>query len=149
MATNLSFFAVPVFWTLCMVPHTYAVLIMAKANNGRWNNSSPRSSNWDEVLRKSTPKEVYARYERGKAAHKNGMENLPIFVGAILAGNYAQLDTRTLNLFVTVFLFARVLYTIVYISISSNRYSFIRSTIWFLSTSMCMGIFIKAGLALP
>jgi len=132
-----------------MVPHTYAVLIMAKANNGRWNNSSPRSSNWDEVLRKSTPKEVYARYERGKAAHKNGMENLPIFVGAILAGNYAQLDTRTLNLFVTVFLFARVLYTIVYISISSNRYSFIRSTLWFLSTSMCMGIFIKAGLALP
>jgi uncharacterized MAPEG superfamily protein len=149
MTTNLSFFAVPVFWLLCVLPHSYGVLIMKTANNGRWNNSAPRSSNWDETLRKSTPKDIYARYERADAAHKNGFENMPIFIGAILAGNFAQLDTRTLNLFVTLYLFARVLYAIAYVSISSHRYSIIRSTLWLLSTSMCLGIFVKAGLALP
>jgi uncharacterized MAPEG superfamily protein len=149
MPTNLSFFAVPVFWLLTLLPHSYAVLIMKSANNGRWNNSSPRSSNWDETLRKSTPKDIYARYERGEAAHKNGMENLPIFVGAILAGNFAHLDTRTLNLFVVLYLFARIIYTLFYVSISSHRLSFLRSCTWFLSTMLCMGIFIKAGLALP
>jgi uncharacterized MAPEG superfamily protein len=149
MTTNLSFFAVPVFWLLCVLSHSYGVLIMKTANNGHWNNSAPRSSNWHETLRKSTPKDIYARYERADAAHKNGFENMPIFIGAILAGNFAQLDTRTLNLFVTLYLFARVLYTIAYISISSHRYSVIRSTIWLLSTSMCLGIFVKAGLALP
>jgi len=146
--TNLSFFAVPVYWTLTLLPHNYAIYIIRKANNGRWNNSSPRSTKWDETLRKSTPADIYSRYERAEAAQKNGFENFPIFCGAILAGNIAHLDTRTLNLFVTVYLFMRVLYTLVYISVSSHRLSFLRSTIWFLSTLMCMGIFVKGGLAL-
>jgi uncharacterized MAPEG superfamily protein len=149
MTTNLSFFAVPVFWLLTMLPHTYAVLIVASTNNGRWNNASPRSSTWDETLRKSTPKEIYARYERAEAAHKNGMENLPIFIGAILAGNFANLETRTLNLFVVLFLLLRILYVIFYISISSVRLSYLRSTVWFVGAALCMGIFVKAGLALP
>ena len=149
MPTNLSFFAVPVYWLLTMLPHTYAVLIARSANNGRWNNASPRSSTWDETLRKSTPKEIYARYERGEAAHKNGMENLPLFVGAILAGNFAKLETRTLNLFVVLFLLIRILYTIFYVSISSHRLSYLRSTTWFMGAVLCMGIFVKAGFALP
>lgn len=122
---------------------------MKTANNGRWNNASPRSSKWDETLKKSTPADTYARYERGEAAHKNGMENFPVFVGAILAGNLAGLETRTLNLFVVVYLLSRIVYTICYVSISSHRYSYIRSTIWFLGASLCLGIFVKAGLALP
>jgi uncharacterized MAPEG superfamily protein len=149
MPTNLSFFAVPVYWLLTMLPHTYAVLIARSANNGRWNNVSPRSSTWDETLRKSTPKEIYARYERGEAAHKNGMENLPLFVGAILAGNFAKLETRTLNLFVVLFLLIRILYTIFYVSISSHRLSYLRSSTWFMGAALCMGIFVKAGFALP
>jgi uncharacterized MAPEG superfamily protein len=148
MATNLSFFAVPVYWVLCLLPHNYAIYIIQKANNGRWDNSSPRSSNWDATLRKSTPADVYSRYERAEAAQKNGFENFPIFTGAILAGNFAHLDTRTLNLFVVVYLFMRILYTLVYVSVSSHRLSLLRSTIWFLSTLLCMGIFVKGGLAL-
>lgn len=148
MTTNLSFFAVPVYWQLTMLPHAYAVYIMRSANNGRWNNVSPRSSTWDEALRKSTPREIYARYERGEAAHKNGMENLPLFVGAVLAGNFAKLETRTLNLFVVLFLLIRSLYTLCYVSISSQRLSYLRSTTWFAGAALCMGMFVKAGFAL-
>lgn len=32
------------------------------------------------------------RYERAEAAHANGMENAPFFIGAVLAGNFAGLD---------------------------------------------------------
>lgn len=149
MTTNLSFFAIPTYWVLCLLPHSYAIYIMQKANNGRWNNSSPRSSNWDAALRKSTPADVYSRYERAEAAQKNGFENGWIFVGAVLAGNIAHLDTRTLNLFVTLYLFTRIVYTFVYVSISSHRLSYLRSVIWFLGVSLCMGIFVKAGYALP
>jgi uncharacterized MAPEG superfamily protein len=127
---NLSFFAIPVYWILTLLPHNYAIAIMKKANNGRWNNSNPRSSKWDSTLRESTPAEIYGRYERAEAAHKNGMENLPIFVGAILAGNITNLTAFTLNTFAVAYLCLRVAYTFVYVSVSSHRYSFARTAIW-------------------
>jgi uncharacterized MAPEG superfamily protein len=130
MAPNLSLFAIPAYWILTMLPHNYAIAIMRKANNGRWNNASPRSSKWDATLRESTPADVYARYERAEAAHKNGMENFPIFAGAILAGNIAKLDTLTLNAFVAAYLCSRVAYTVIYVSVNSHRYSLYRTAIW-------------------
>lgn len=145
---NLSFFAIPAYWVITLLPHNYAIKVMKKANNGRWNNSSPRSSKWDATLRESVPAEVYGRYERAEAAHKNGMENLSLFVGAILAGNVAHLSTSTLNTFAMAYLCLRVAYTLVYISVSTHRLSFFRSTIWFISTLWCMSIFIAAGFAL-
>ena len=145
---NLSFFAIPVYWVLTLIPHSYAVYIMQKANNGRWDNSSPRSTQMDAKYRQSTPAETYSRYERAKAAEKNGFENMPLFIGAILAGNIAQLETRTLNLFVTVYLFSRVLYTVCYVNIGSHKLSFARSTAWFFGAALCMGVYVKVGLAL-
>jgi len=145
---NLSFFAIPAYWVLTLLPHSYAISIMKKANNGRWNNSNPRSSKWDATLRESTPAEVYGRYGKAEAAHKNGMENLPIFVGAVLAGNIANVSTSTLDAFVVAYLCLRVAYTVVYISVSSHRFSLFRTAIWLVSTLMCMSIFIAGGFAL-
>jgi uncharacterized MAPEG superfamily protein len=102
---------------------------MKKANNGRWNNSNPRSSKGDAILREPTPAEVYGRYERAEAAHKNGMENLPVFVGAVLAGNIANVNTSTLNAFVVSYLCLHLAYTVVYISVSSHRFSLFRTAI--------------------
>ena len=145
---NISFFAIPAYWVLTLIPHNYAIAIMKKANNNRWNNSSPRSTKWDTTLRESTPAEVYARYERAEAAHKNGMENLPVFVGAVLAGNIANLSSLTLNAFVLAYLCLRIIYTLIYINVGSHRFSFFRTAVWFVSTLMCMGIFIIGGIAL-
>lgn len=142
---NISMFAIPAYWVLCMLPHTYAIFIMKKVNNGRWNNSNPRSANWDAVLRKSAPAEVYSRYERAEAAHKNGFENFPVFVGAILAGNMAALGVGTLNTFAVAYLCMRVLYTGAYICISTHQFSLLRTAIWLMSALMCMGIFIRSG----
>ena len=130
MRQNLTFFAIPAYWLLTLAPHNYAIAVMKKANNNRWDNRSPRSSKWDKTLRDSTPAEVYGRYERAEAAHKNGMENFPVFVGAILAGTIAKLHPSTLNGFAAAYLASRVVYTYIYISVNSHRYSFARTAIW-------------------
>ncbi|TVY59689.1 hypothetical protein LSUE1_G010256 [Lachnellula suecica] len=146
--TNLSFYAIPAYWFLSMVPHGYAMEIMKKANNGRWDNTSPRSSVYDAKLKQSSPAAVFAQYERAEAASKNGFENFPIFVGAILAGNLAKMESSTLNTFVAVYLGMRVAYTVAYISTTSNKYSHVRTAIWMLSTLMCMGVYVKSGISL-
>ncbi|CZR58421.1 uncharacterized protein PAC_08313 [Phialocephala subalpina] len=143
--TNLSFYAIPVYYSLTMIPHAYATLMMKKANNGRWNNASPNSTAWVESLRKSTPADVFSRYERAKACHRNGMENFPLFVGAVLAGNLAKLDT---NVFVVGYLLSRVAYTLAYINISNPKISYIRSIFWNVGALWCMWIFVKSGLAM-
>jgi uncharacterized MAPEG superfamily protein len=126
---NLSFFAIPAYWVLTLLLHNYAIAIMKKANNWRWNKSNPRPSKWDAILRESTPAEVYGRYERAEAAYKNGMENLPVFVGAVLAGNIANVNTSTLNAFVVSYLCLHLAYTVIYISVSSHRFSLFRTAI--------------------
>ena len=60
-----------------------------KANNGHWDNTNPRNTSY---LEGKVPKEALARYERAEAAHLNGMESAPFFVGAVLAGNFAGLE---------------------------------------------------------
>ncbi|KAG0652628.1 hypothetical protein D0Z07_0122 [Hyphodiscus hymeniophilus] len=148
MQQNLSFFAIPAYWILTLVPHNYAISVMKKANNNRWNNSNPRSSKWDQSLRDSTPAEAYGRYERAEAAHKNGMENFPVFVGAILAGTIAKLNPSTLNSFVVAYLLSRVAYTYVYVSVTSHRYSYFRTAIWLVGATMCLTTYTVAGLNL-
>ncbi|KAL1611303.1 hypothetical protein SLS59_000021 [Nothophoma quercina] len=89
MASNYSFYSIPVYWFLALVPHAYAVAVAKKANKGFWDNTNPRNTGY---LEKNIPKEALAKYERAEAAHANGMENAPYFIGAVLAGNLAGLD---------------------------------------------------------
>jgi uncharacterized MAPEG superfamily protein len=148
MTTNFSIFAVPVYWLLCIIPHTYAVSLIVKNSNGRYDNSSPRSTNYEATLRKTVPGPVYARYERAEAAQKNGFENFALFVGAVMAGNMAHLEARTLNIFVAAHLISRIGYTIAYINISTHRLSPIRSCWYFLGLLQCLWVYVAAGLVL-
>ena len=77
------------------------------------------------------PAKVYGRYERAEAAHKNGMENLALFVGEVLAGNVAKLDNFTLNVFIGSYLLLCIVYTFIYINVSSHRYSHYRTAVWY------------------
>ncbi|KAH6665601.1 hypothetical protein B0J14DRAFT_678935 [Halenospora varia] len=126
---NLSFYSIPAYWFLSLIPHSYAISVITKPNNGRWSN--------EVHLRKTIPADIYARYERSESASKNGFENLPIFVGAVLAGNFAKLGVMEMNVFVRSYLALRVLYTLIYVSVSKNGLSFARSAAWFTGTMLC------------
>jgi uncharacterized MAPEG superfamily protein len=147
--SNYSLFAVPAYFLSSLIPHAYAQQIIKAANNGVFDNSSPRSLVWDEKIRKSTPAAIYSRYERAEAASKNGFENLPLFVGAILAGNMAKLDSTTMNGFVVAYMVSRLAYNIIYIEVSkTHQLSQLRSLAWMAGAIMCLGVYIRAGLAM-
>jgi hypothetical protein len=110
--TNYSFYAIPAVWIISLYPHLYAVSLLVLPTHGQliyefqsgiikkvdrtlWNNHNLRSTTLHEQRQKSMPADVYARYERAEAAHMNGMENVPMFVGAVLAGNIVGLSGRT------------------------------------------------------
>jgi uncharacterized MAPEG superfamily protein len=145
---NYSAFAIPAYYILSFIPHAYAVHIIKRANNGRWDNANPRSSNWNVVLQKSVPANVFARYERAKAAHHNCMENFAAFSAAIILGNVAQLPPGTLNTIAAAYLLARIAYTFAYINIASKPWSFLRSGVFSVSVALSLYLMVGAAIAL-
>ena len=142
---NYSVYAIPVYYVHTLYSHVYATRILKKANNGQGNNANPRSVVWKENVKKAVPASTYARYERAEAAHANGMENLPLFMGAIILGNMAKLPASTLNAVAATFLALRFGYTFAYINTESASKSFIRSGLWALSTVSLMYLMVSAG----
>jgi len=144
-SSNYSIYAIPVYYIFTLIPHAYAITIAKNANNGQWNNASPRSTTWNEKVQKSIPAAVFARHERAEAAHKNGMENSPLIYTAIILGNVAQLPNETLNSLVGLYLLSRVGYTYAYINIENNNQSWVRSAVWALGVGFAMSLIVMAG----
>ncbi|KAF1841556.1 uncharacterized protein K460DRAFT_344463 [Cucurbitaria berberidis CBS 394.84] len=145
MSSNYSFYSIPIYWIVALYPHAYAAGVIKKANNNKWNNQSPRSTEANEQYKKSVPADVYATYERAEAAHKNAMENAPFFIGAVLAGNYAGLSPSTLNFITGAYLGLRILYSVLYINTTTQKSSYLRSLTWLSSIVLLIGTYIKAG----
>ncbi|MCJ1472534.1 hypothetical protein MMC13_001183 [Lambiella insularis] len=145
MAANYSIYAIPAFWLLSLLPHNYAIHTITSANNGKWDNANPRSSNWGATIRAQVPAASVARYERAEAAHKNGMENLPLFCTAVVLGNMAGLEARTLNAVSGLVLGLRVVYNVWYVANSDVRKSYIRTGIWLASVLSYFYLIVKAG----
>jgi hypothetical protein len=115
MSLNYSIYSIPVYWLLALVPHVYAVRqvhdrfhhvesnfppqvsLMKSANNQKWNNVNPRGVDTNETYKKAVGSEVFARFERGEAAHKNMLENAPLLIGAVTIGNVVRLDACKLS----------------------------------------------------
>lgn len=87
----------------------------------------------------------YARYERAEAAHYNSMESFPLFTAAAIAANMARLDNEELNTFVAGVGLLRSLYIVTYIMTARQKYTVIRSAIWFASLSFMVRTLLKAG----
>jgi uncharacterized MAPEG superfamily protein len=143
--TNYSIYMIPAYYVLAQLPHTIAIGTIRSANNGRWNNANPRSSQWNETLVKSMPAAVFAKYERCEAAHKNMLENMALFTTAVVLGNLASLPAGTLNATVGGYLALRVAYLIAYINTTSRKRSFLRTGIWGASTAVLISLIVRAG----
>lgn len=116
------------------------------------------------------PKDALARFERAEAAHANGMEHAPFFIGAVLAGNLAGLDAckrffslerremirmecgllltyalATMNLYTGVCVGLRVLYNVLYVRTTTLKSSRARSLVWITSVASLVTLYVKAG----
>jgi len=143
--SNYSVYSIPVYYVLSILPHSYAISLITAANNGKWDNSSPRSSSYASTIQKSVPAACFAKYERAESAHKNGMENLAVFATAVVLGNLAKLPSEKLNAVTGLFLALRVAYTVAYVQISDHKKSFVRTGLWASGVACCMYLIVSAG----
>lgn len=67
--------------------------LIKSANNKKWNNVNPRGIDTSNTYKSAVPADIFARFERAEAAHKNLMENAPLLIGAVAVGNWAGLGS--------------------------------------------------------
>lgn len=71
---NISALAIPAYYILSLLPHTFALRVATQGNLATWDNRNPRSSSMKAQLKEKLPVDVYNKYERLEACHANGME---------------------------------------------------------------------------
>ncbi|KAK6360933.1 hypothetical protein TWF730_007048 [Orbilia blumenaviensis] len=129
MPYNYSVLSILGTWGIAMGSHMYAIAVVnTSGRNVAFDNVNPRGQ-W-EGLRAQLPPDVFARSQRAQAASANGLEILSFWGLAVLAGNFAQLPIQSLNDHTLVFLGSRVLYSILYVNISTPKLSALRSLVW-------------------
>ncbi|KUI64276.1 hypothetical protein VM1G_11088 [Cytospora mali] len=124
---NYTLLAIPAMWLTTLAPHVYAIGYIKKNNNGRFDNANSKGHAWNAKLQSTVPADVLARYERALAAHRNGLENLPLFAAGVLAAKWAGVDV---SWSVWTYIGLRVAYNFIYINVSTLKNSYTRTGIW-------------------
>ncbi|KAL8900826.1 MAG: hypothetical protein Q9207_005503 [Kuettlingeria erythrocarpa] len=142
---NYSVYSIPIFFLMNFAPHVYSVFLFTDNAPARWNNANPKATSNLDSFRKRAPAATYSRWERARAAHSNGYENLPILIAAVVLGNMAKLDAGTMNWAFGAVLVFRAAYILAYINIESQQWSHSRSVIFNVASAVCLWIIFKAG----
>ncbi|KAK7511648.1 hypothetical protein IWX49DRAFT_294364 [Phyllosticta citricarpa] len=146
---NLSIAAIPAYYLVALSPHAAALIYTTNGQVSKWENVNPRAESTKTAINKKIGPQRYAVYERLKAAHANCMENMPLFVAAIVFGNMAGLHkvegSDGLNWFAASFLLARTGYNIVYALNATQAQSYLRTVFYFFSVGQCFRVLFKAA----
>ena len=148
---NPSVLAIPAYYVLSVLPHSYALSVATQGKVLEWDNRNPRSSTMKAKLKDRLDADTFALYERAEACHANGMENLPLFAAAVILGNLAGLKKEGLGGmtgFAGTYLAMRLAYTAVYLTTKTQGPTVLRSGLWVAGFSLCFRIIFKAAKAL-
>ncbi|KAI0534542.1 hypothetical protein GGR58DRAFT_51811 [Xylaria digitata] len=142
---NISYFTIPLALVAALWPRSQSAF--KQPGKKYFDPANPRT--FASRLEKSDlDKETVARILRAEAASANGMEGLPVFAAAIVAGNSAGLSTTTLNSLSIAYILSRVVYNYIYIFLGGNRkVAGLRTPVWFAGMATALTLFVKAGLA--
>ena len=111
----------------------YVWVFVAKQSGERYNNRDPRS--WQS-------KQTNPRSQRAHAAHLNGFESFPAFVAGVLMAQLAAVPHATITLLAIVFVAARVLHGVFYIT---NVHA-LRSLVWLVGFASALALIVMAAL---
>ncbi|KAJ7669063.1 hypothetical protein B0H17DRAFT_208744 [Mycena rosella] len=136
LSSALSLYSIPAVWATAFVPVMLKSITIARTKG--FDNVRPRGNTSRVAADKAVPAAISARIERMEGAHMNGNENFPIWVAAVLAGNFAGLDNYTLNVISISYFCGRVLYDYIYINQATRMQSALRSLVFFSSLSLPM-----------
>lgn len=93
---------------------------------------------------KVTPQQL-RRLKRWEAAHYNAVDHLPVFVGAILSLQFANVSNAIINRVAGTYLAARAAYAALYIGTESETGSYLRTAAWWTSNITCIYAFVEAA----
>ncbi|EPQ50925.1 hypothetical protein GLOTRDRAFT_141378 [Gloeophyllum trabeum ATCC 11539] len=141
LSSPLSLYSIPVVWFIAFVNAPLRTSYITKVA-GRFNNADPRG-NVKRLLEKNP--EAGARAARMEAANANGNEILPLWAAAVLAGNYAGLENKTLNVCSAAFIALRALYNYIYVNQKTHSQGNLRTITWFAGVFIPLGLLIKAA----
>ena len=107
------------------------------------NNANPKASLSPSNVQGKVPDAIFQKYQRAENAHSNNMEQMPIYVAAVLASIIAEratakgqanvaanIDATGLTTFVGAWFVVRALYNVAYVQISDRSTSYLRSLLW-------------------
>jgi uncharacterized MAPEG superfamily protein len=114
--SHQSLYTIPAAWVLSIAPHFYAAQLGGK----KFDNTAPRTYTSSLTADQSIDKATKGKIIRAEGAQQNGFENLGLFAAAVLAGNVAKLDNKTLNWLTLGYLGSRVAYNLLYINNTSD-----------------------------
>ncbi|KAH8896763.1 hypothetical protein GQ53DRAFT_743349 [Thozetella sp. PMI_491] len=145
--TRSAILAIPAMWLTIILPHFYAVLLVKRANKGRFDNANAKGHAFAEELKNNVPADVLATYERCQSAHRNGFENMPLFAAAVLAAEVMGVRKQTTEAIAWTYVGLRLVYDMCYMSITSKKWSLVRTVVWLCSIGLCLSLYILAAIA--
>ena len=135
MPLNLALTSIPAYYLLSLAPRFYAFNLIRRSKFP-WDGTNPQSTTQLEALQKTLDTRTYTAIERSTAAHRNNMEQMPIYVAAVLAGLMAEgragKGCTKLGLFVCCWMMLRTIYTLLYIRTEQKARAWIRGLVWML-----------------
>ncbi|KAF1348929.1 hypothetical protein BDV97DRAFT_399470 [Delphinella strobiligena] len=133
MSPNYALLSIPVYSFLAMTPHMYSASLLASTKQGI-NNKNPHGS--DHIA---------------AAAHRNNLENAPLFFATILAAVFAEKTTGSdlgSAAYAATFLVLRVVYNFLYVTTETESLSHARSMTFTAGTFLSFWQIWKSAAAL-
>ncbi|KAJ9640632.1 hypothetical protein H2204_003261 [Knufia peltigerae] len=144
---SFALHAIPVSYALAYPPHIYVLgKLMSTSTSSTahaFTNMVPRVNL--ERLGPSLPKATTDMLWRARGCHLNALEGFPLFAAAMIAGTCTSLPTRDLNICAAEYLTARVVYSVLYMTVRSEAASYLRSAVYFYSVGIPFYVLWKAG----
>ncbi|EJD36088.1 hypothetical protein AURDEDRAFT_188477 [Auricularia subglabra TFB-10046 SS5] len=140
---GLSLYAIPAAWVTAWLPFNQRFGMIL--NRIGYDNVTPRRIQGQLQSDASLPKDFIDKCAKLDGAHKNGNEVLPLWIAAVITGNFAGLDTEILNGASLAFVGTRFLYNYLYVNGKTNAQGYMRTGAWGTSIGICMYVLIKAA----
>lgn len=148
---NIPLLSIPLYYALAVYPHGHAFYLASRNSSSPPDNRNPKSSDLLASFKKRLGPKDFAAFERAESCHRNHLENMPLFVAAVFAGLFAERETGQsvgVDTFAVALLVVRVLYTVNYLTTETQKWSYVRSLLYFVGTGLCFATIGRAALAL-
>ncbi|OCF38344.1 hypothetical protein I317_07888 [Kwoniella heveanensis CBS 569] len=142
--TNYSYYLIPLVHLQTLVTSIRGASIRL----GFRNNVNPRDVIAEMEKSGKVKPHTLAKVKRRQAAHENCFENEAVWIGAVIAGNTVELSSTWMNNMSIGYFVFRCLYIWLYINVTTQKKSYLRSIVYWASNFCFLATYVKAGLKL-